>query len=90
MTAGRWLPGFPGRSVCRLLGAEERGKVQFEGGKVLFSTVCVSVSKRAVAVLGDHANEIHALSTHKLSYFLKDDRFILKSILKNSKYSMNE
>lgn len=42
VTAGCWLPAFPGRSVCRLLGAEEKGKVQFEGGKVLFSTVCVS------------------------------------------------
>lgn len=61
----------------------------------LLLSVPLSVSKRAAAVLGDHANEMHVLSSHRPlnslpSFFLKDDRFIPKSILKNSKYSMNE
>ena len=91
-----WLPGFPAWSVPRLLGAEEEGKVQFDGGKALFSAFSASFCvKRAAAVLGDHANEMHVLSSHRPlnslpSFFLKDDRFIPKSILKNSKYSMNE
>ena len=77
---------------------ELRKKGKFNLKEVKFSfllSVSLSVSKRAVAVLEGHANEIHVLFAHKplnslASYFLKDDRFILKSILKNSKYSMNE
>ena len=74
----------------------KKGKYNLKEAKFSFlPSVPLSVSKRAVAVLGGHANEIHVLSSHKslnslASSFLKDDRFILKSILKNSKHSMNE
>lgn len=74
----------------------KKGKFNLKEVKFSFlSSVSLSVSKRAVAVLEGHANEIHVLFAHKplnslASYFLKDDRFILKSLLKNSKYSMNE
>ena len=102
--AGQWLPiplyfliaAFQGDQSVDYWELRKKGKFNLKEVKFSFlSSVSLSVSKRAVAVLEGHANEIHVLSTHKplnslASYFLKDDRFILKSILKNSKYSMNE